>query len=42
MIKKKTKGQYWNFINKDKKKQNHIHIDWNMYVEEDEEDERSG
>ena len=37
-IKKKTKGAYWNYINKDKKKYNYIHVDWNMYVEEDEED----
>ena len=39
MIKKKSKGAYWNFLTKDKKKHNFIHIDWNMYVDEDEEDE---
>jgi prostaglandin-E synthase len=37
---KKTKGPYWNYINKDKKKYNYIHIDWNQYVDEDEEDEK--
>lgn len=38
-IKKKEKGPYWNYLTKDKKKNNKIHLDWNFYVEEDEEDE---
>ncbi len=37
---KKTKGPYWNYINKDKKKYSYIHVDWNQYVDEDEEDEK--
>lgn len=37
-IKKKTKGSYWNYINKDKKKYHFIHVDWALYIEEDEED----
>lgn len=37
-IKKKTKGSYWSYINKDKKKYHYIHVDWNLYIEEDEED----
>ena len=39
-IQKKTKGSYWNYINKDKKKYNFIHVDWYLYVDEDEEDEK--
>jgi len=38
-IKKKEKGPYWNYLTKDKKKNNKIHLDWNFYIEEDEEDE---
>lgn len=38
-IKKKTKGPYWNFLNKDKKKYNHIKVDWNLYIDEDDEEE---
>jgi cytosolic prostaglandin-E synthase len=37
-IKKAKKGTYWNYINKDKKKYNYIHVDWNLYIEEDDED----
>ena len=37
-IKKKTKGPYWSYLTKDKKKHNFIHIDWNLYIDEDEED----
>jgi len=36
---KKSKG-FWNYVNKDKKKYNFIHVDWNLYVDEDEEDEK--
>lgn len=39
-IKKKTKGPYWNYLNKDKKKHNFIHVDWNRFIDEDEEDEK--
>ena len=39
-IKKKTKGPHWNFINKDKKKYNNIKVDWALYVDEDEEEEK--
>jgi|JI9StandDraft_1071089.scaffolds.fasta_scaffold67399_3 hypothetical protein len=39
-IKKKEKGPYWNYINKDKVKHKYIHPDWNMYIDEDEEDEK--
>lgn len=39
-IKKKVRGPYWNYVNKDKKKYHHIHVDWNLYVEEDEEEEK--
>ncbi len=39
-IKKKEKGPYWSFINKDKVKHKYIHPDWNMYIDEDEEDEK--
>jgi cytosolic prostaglandin-E synthase len=38
-IKKKTKGPYWNYINKDKKKYTYIHFDWALFIEEDEEDQ---
>jgi prostaglandin-E synthase len=41
-IKKKTKGPHWNFINKDKKKYNNIKVDWALYVDEDEEEEKMG
>ena len=37
-IKKKNKGPYWNYINKDKKKYNFIHVDWQMFLDEDEEE----
>lgn len=40
-IHKKTKGAHWNFINKDKKKYNHIKVDWQLYIDEDEEDEQA-
>ena len=39
-LQKKTSGAYWNYINKDKKKYNFIHVDWYLYVDEDEEDEK--
>ena len=39
-IKKKEAGPYWGYINKDKKKYPFIHIDWNRYIDEDEEDEK--
>ena len=39
-IQKKTKGPYWNYINKDKKKHPFIHVDWALYIDEDEEDEK--
>ena len=39
-IKKKTKGPYWNYLNKDKKKHHYIHVDWNLYIDEDEEDQK--
>lgn len=38
-IKKKTKGPYWLYINKDKKKHNHIKPDWGLYIDEDDEDQ---
>lgn len=41
-IQKKTSGPYWSYLNKDKKKYNFIHVDWNLYIEEDEEDEQQG
>jgi len=37
-IKKAKKGPYWSFINKDQKKHNNIHVDWNLYIDEDDED----
>ena len=41
-LKKKTKGPYWNYLNKDKKKHHFIHVDWNLYIDEDEEEQKSG
>jgi hypothetical protein len=38
-LQKKNKGPYWHFINKDKKKYQYIHVDWALYVDEDEEDQ---
>jgi len=40
-IKKKERGPYWLYLTNDKQKCNHIHPDWNLYVEEDDEEEVS-
>ena len=39
---KKEQGPYWPRLIKDEKKYNHIALDWNKYVDEDEEDEEAG
>jgi prostaglandin-E synthase len=37
-IKKKEKGPYWPRLLKEATKHQWLHVDWNMYVDEDEDD----
>ena len=38
-LKKKEKGSYWNRLTKSTGKMNFVNVDWNLYCDEDEEDE---
>jgi len=40
-LKKKTKGPYWPRLTKNAAKLNFINVDWNLYIDEDDEEENS-